>query len=127
MISNLVDLLIWAHIHNYGRSFPVFNYTYEHQPLDVYTDPKFPVHIITGQDSSQKIPLKKKIQVLLVIVKKWISTKRFLIFIQKYEKTIPGRRSNSVKTRSKLLSGIMMPKILRFSINSKLLKRQNLT
>jgi len=43
-----VDLVIAGHIHNYARSLPVFNETYEHQPLDVYTDPSFPVHVVTG-------------------------------------------------------------------------------
>ena len=43
-----VDIEIWGHVHNYGRTFPLFNYTYEEQPLDIYTDPKFPVHVITG-------------------------------------------------------------------------------
>ena len=43
-----VDIEIWGHVHNYGRTFPLFNYTYEEQPLDIYTDPKFPVHLITG-------------------------------------------------------------------------------
>ena len=44
-----VDLVIAGHIHNYARSFPVFNETYEIQPLDLYIDPIFPVHIVTGK------------------------------------------------------------------------------
>lgn len=46
--ENKVDIEIWGHVHNYQRSFPLFNHTFETQPKDIYTDPKYPVHVITG-------------------------------------------------------------------------------
>lgn len=47
--ENGVDLEIWAHEHTYERLWPVYNHTvfngsYEHP----YTNPKAPVHIISG-------------------------------------------------------------------------------
>ena len=47
-MENKVDLELWGHVHNYQRSMPLFNETFESQPKDVYTDPKYPVHVITG-------------------------------------------------------------------------------
>ena len=43
-----VDIAVWGHVHNYARTFPMSNYTWQEQPQDLYTDPKYPVHVITG-------------------------------------------------------------------------------
>ena len=49
-----VDIAVWGHVHNYARTFPMTNYTWEEQPQDLYTDPKYPVHIITGLKARSK-------------------------------------------------------------------------
>ncbi|XP_042902962.1 acid phosphatase type 7 [Parasteatoda tepidariorum] len=44
-----VDLEIWGHQHNYERSWPVYNLKVYNGSYDApYTNPKAPVHIITG-------------------------------------------------------------------------------
>ncbi|CAL4076892.1 unnamed protein product, partial [Meganyctiphanes norvegica] len=44
-----VDLAVWAHEHTYERLWPVYNYTVMNGSIDApYTNPKAPVHIITG-------------------------------------------------------------------------------
>lgn len=44
-----VDLLIWAHEHNYERLFPIYDQKLYNGSLEFpYTNPKAPVHIITG-------------------------------------------------------------------------------
>ncbi len=52
-----VDMAIWAHVHSYQRSFPLFNGTYQHQPVDTYTDPIYPVHVITGEYSCNLVTM----------------------------------------------------------------------
>lgn len=47
--KNGVDLEIWAHEHTYERLWPLYNYTVYNGSLEhPYTNPKAPVHIITG-------------------------------------------------------------------------------
>ncbi|XP_020901933.1 acid phosphatase type 7 [Exaiptasia diaphana] len=47
--ENGVDLEIWAHEHSYERLFPVYNHTvYNGSIKHPYTNPRAPVHIITG-------------------------------------------------------------------------------
>lgn len=47
--DNGVDMEIWAHEHTYERLYPLYNYTVYNGSLDhPYTNPKAPVHIITG-------------------------------------------------------------------------------
>ena len=44
-----VDLAIWAHEHDYERMYPLYNYNLLKGSDDApYTNPKGPVHIITG-------------------------------------------------------------------------------
>uniref|UniRef100_A0A336LMV7 Purple acid phosphatase n=1 Tax=Culicoides sonorensis TaxID=179676 RepID=A0A336LMV7_CULSO len=44
-----VDVLIWAHEHSYERLFPLYDYQVKNGSLEApYTNPKAPVHIITG-------------------------------------------------------------------------------
>ncbi|KAL1509866.1 hypothetical protein ABEB36_004539 [Hypothenemus hampei] len=50
-----VDLEIWAHEHSYERLWPIYNYevyngSYEHP----YTNPKAPVHFVTGSAGCQE-------------------------------------------------------------------------
>ena len=47
--DNGVDIAFWGHIHLYQRSFPVLDQQYKTYPKDLYTNPKWPVHIITGK------------------------------------------------------------------------------
>jgi len=47
--ENGVDLEFWAHEHSYERLWPIYNYTVYNGSYDEpYTNPKAPVHIITG-------------------------------------------------------------------------------
>ena len=52
-----VDIAIWAHEHNYERFWPMYNYTvlngttHENEP---YTDPRAPIHFITGSAVSDE-------------------------------------------------------------------------
>lgn len=47
--SHGVDLMVWAHEHSYERLWPMYNYTiYNGSRHEPYTNPKAPVHIITG-------------------------------------------------------------------------------
>ena len=64
--ENNVDMAIWAHVHSYQRSFPLFNGTYQNQPMDVYTDPMYPVHVITGnfREASVTVAVVGKIRAL---------------------------------------------------------------
>uniref|UniRef100_K7GAV7 Acid phosphatase 7, tartrate resistant (putative) n=1 Tax=Pelodiscus sinensis TaxID=13735 RepID=K7GAV7_PELSI len=44
-----VDLELWAHEHSYERLWPVYNYqVYNGSASSPYTNPRAPVHIITG-------------------------------------------------------------------------------
>lgn len=43
-----VDLEFWAHEHTYERLWPVYNGKVYNGTVEPYTDPKAPVHIITG-------------------------------------------------------------------------------
>lgn len=44
-----VDVEVWAHEHSYERLYPLYNYTMYNGSTDApYTNPKAPVHIITG-------------------------------------------------------------------------------
>jgi hypothetical protein len=43
-----VDLAIWAHEHDWERLWPVYDWKVANGSGDPYTDPKAPVHIITG-------------------------------------------------------------------------------
>ncbi|XP_058052308.1 acid phosphatase type 7 isoform X4 [Ahaetulla prasina] len=44
-----VDLTLWAHEHSYERLWPVYNYkVYNGSTAAPYTNPRTPVHIITG-------------------------------------------------------------------------------
>ena len=47
--QNGVDIAFWGHVHIYQRSFPLLNQEYTPFPKHLYTDPKYPVHIITGR------------------------------------------------------------------------------
>ncbi|KAI3378668.1 hypothetical protein SNEBB_005596 [Seison nebaliae] len=50
-----VDIELYAHEHNYERLFPIYNYTmYKGSESEPYTDPKAPVHIITGSAGCQE-------------------------------------------------------------------------
>ncbi|XP_023229302.1 acid phosphatase type 7-like, partial [Centruroides sculpturatus] len=50
-----VDLMIWAHEHVYERLWPVYNRTvYNGSYQYPYTNPKAPVHIITGSAGCQE-------------------------------------------------------------------------
>ncbi|XP_015910292.2 acid phosphatase type 7 [Parasteatoda tepidariorum] len=50
-----VDLEIWAHEHNYERLWPVYNFKVYNGSYDApYTNPKAPVHIITGSAGCQE-------------------------------------------------------------------------
>ena len=46
--DNGVDIAYWGHIHLYQRSFPVLNQTFTTFPTDLYTNPIYPVHVVTG-------------------------------------------------------------------------------
>ena len=57
MMEYNVDVGLWAHKHCYERLWPVYNYTVykpdkglaaEPDQLDPYTDPRAPLHVITG-------------------------------------------------------------------------------
>ena len=43
-----VDLAIWAHEHDWERLWPVYDWKVVNGTENPYTDPKAPVHIITG-------------------------------------------------------------------------------
>ena len=43
-----VDVVLWAHEHNYERMFPLYNYVCDDESLDPYFNPKYPVHITTA-------------------------------------------------------------------------------
>ena len=50
-----VDLVLNGHVHSYERTFPVTgnytmtsNATVDPQPVDKYTNPKYPVHVVSG-------------------------------------------------------------------------------
>ncbi|XP_052767645.1 acid phosphatase type 7-like [Mya arenaria] len=50
-----VDLAIWAHEHSYERLWPVFDdKVYNGSKTEPYTNPKAPVHIITGSAGCQE-------------------------------------------------------------------------
>lgn len=50
-----VDLELWAHEHSYERLWPVYNRTvYNGSYEEPYTNPKAPVHIITGSAGCQE-------------------------------------------------------------------------
>jgi len=51
-----VDLTIWAHEHSYERLYPIYNYTMMNTTADhPYTNPKGPVHIISGSAGNLEI------------------------------------------------------------------------
>ena len=60
MMEYNVDVGLWAHKHSYERLWPVYNYTVykpdtgSSAPVDPYTDPKAPLHVITGTAVSIK-------------------------------------------------------------------------
>lgn len=44
-----VDIEIWAHEHDYERLWPIYNYKVYNGSYEApYTNPKAPVHIVTG-------------------------------------------------------------------------------
>ena len=50
-----VDIYLCAHEHAYERTYPVFNGTFQVQPLNVYTNPQSPIHIIAGSAGNQEL------------------------------------------------------------------------
>ncbi|CAL4149642.1 unnamed protein product, partial [Meganyctiphanes norvegica] len=51
-----VDLAVWAHEHSYERLWPIYNYAVHNGTLEApYTNPKAPVHIITGSAGCNEI------------------------------------------------------------------------
>ena len=50
-----VDLVLWAHEHDFERFWPVYNFQIKNGSLnEPYTNPKAPVHIITGSAGCQE-------------------------------------------------------------------------
>lgn len=55
LYDNKVDLAIWAHEHDYERFWPVYNTKVMKGSIEEpYTNPKAPVHIITGSAGCQE-------------------------------------------------------------------------
>ncbi|GLH16659.1 Uncharacterized protein GBIM_20882 [Gryllus bimaculatus] len=51
-----VDLLIWAHEHSYERLWPIYDYKVLNGSYEApYTNPKAPVHIVTGSAGCREI------------------------------------------------------------------------
>jgi len=42
-----VDIAVFAHVHNYERFYPIYNYTY-FTDEDAYFNPRAPVHLVSG-------------------------------------------------------------------------------
>ena len=54
--KNFIDLQIYGHEHDYERTLPIYDYHFEDPgDLNVYRDPKYPVHIITGAGGCEKV------------------------------------------------------------------------
>jgi len=54
--ENGVDLQFYAHEHDYERLYPIFNYTFEKvEDPTLYSDPKYPVHVISGSAGCREI------------------------------------------------------------------------
>lgn len=50
-----VDVEIWAHKHSYERLWPIYNYTVLNGSFgEPYTNPKAPVHLVTGAAGCKK-------------------------------------------------------------------------
>lgn len=53
--DNGVDLEIWAHEHSYERLWPVYDHkVYNGSRIEPYTNPKAPVHVVTGSAGCQE-------------------------------------------------------------------------
>jgi len=50
-----VDVAIWAHQHSYERLFPMYKFQMMNGADEPYTNPKAPVHIITGSAGDREI------------------------------------------------------------------------
>ena len=49
-----VDLYLTAHEHDYERTLPIYRGQFEPQPNHTYTNPRFPIHVVSGSAGCQE-------------------------------------------------------------------------